>query len=218
MYFSASFSLFQWRVGKRFLKNCPEEKIKKCKKLFSNCTIQLKNCHWVHFWPRSWAVLVTAFFFFSSHLVFSQWDFPLLFDFLSDIWISLWCNNHDAIIFYIRYNCVYFCWFLSIPVCFLSIPVCFFLILSVLSVSVCSCLLQDIFVFKIPIWCTNLWLLQNFLHEIWISFWCNNYDAIIQSDIMVSIPICSCWFLSIPVCSFLFLSVPLCFFMLEFHI
>ena len=45
------------------------------------------------FWPRSWAVL--GIVFFPVNLLFSQWGFPLLLDFLSDIWTNkqLWCNN-----------------------------------------------------------------------------------------------------------------------------
>ena len=72
------------------------------------------------FWPQSWAVLGTAF---------SQWGFPLLLDFLSDIWISLWCNNHDAIIFYIWY--------------------------IILSIPVCSLLLDFLSDIWISLWCNN---------------------------------------------------------------
>ena len=72
----------------------------------------------------------------------------------------------------------------------------------------------------------NLCLLLNFLHEIWISLWCNTFlyqiSNLVYSCLFLFISVCffmleistsyiwSCLFLSIPVCSFLFLSAPVC--------
>ena len=58
---------------------------------------------------------------------------------------------------------------------------------------------EFIFVFKIPTWDMNLCLLLNFLHEIWISLWCNSFLYQISNLVY------SC----------LFLSTSICFFMLE---
>ena len=108
--------------------------------------------------------LRNCFFFSSSFVskVFSQWGFPLLLDFLSDIWISLWCNNHDAIIFYIRYIILYIpvwsCLILSVPVCSIHLnflsdiwffydAIIFYIRCIILSTPVYSCLfLSD------PVW------------------------------------------------------------------
>ena len=94
----------------------------------------------LYFWPRSWAVLGTAFL---ANLLFLSWVF--LYFWISDMRYDF---LYDAIIFCIRYtilsilvcSCL-FCSFLSvlfIPVCsclFLSVLVCFCLFLSV---PVCS--------------------------------------------------------------------------------
>ena len=124
------------------------------------------------------------------------------------MWISLWCNNYDAIVFYIRYI------ILSIPACsclLLSDPVCSCLFLSV---PICYKIYEFLFTFKIPTWDMNLFLLLNFQHEMWISLWCNDFlypiSNPVYSCLFLSIPFCSCLFLSVPVCSCLFLSVPVC--------
>ena len=104
---------------------------------------------------------------------------------------------YDAIILYMRFNSVYYCLFLSVPVSF-------FLILSLTFIPVCSCLLKMYefpFAFKIRTWYMNLCLLLNFLYEIWISIKCNNFLYQIYN------PVYSCLFPSILVYSCLFSSV-----------
>ena len=89
------------------------------------------------FWPRSWAVLETAFFFFFPS--------PPISFFLSGVFLYFWISYliyeflYDAIIFYIRYNPVYSCLFLLV-----SIYSCLFM-----SVPIYSCLLQGIIILEI---------------------------------------------------------------------